>query len=54
MYVSSIDYTKWEYIPGKDPGVDEYMERTGKTYAEVMEEAEDQYVQMEIDRIRGK
>ena len=34
--------------------MDEYMKRTGKTYAEVMEEAEDQYAQMEIDRIRGK
>ena len=31
-----------------------YYLKTGKTYAEVMEEAEDQYVQMEIDRIRGK
>lgn len=53
-HASGIDYSKWDYNPGEDPGMDEYMKRTGKTYAEVMEEAEDQYAQMEIDRIRGK
>ena len=47
-------YHSEDYKYGTDPVLDEYMDRTGKSYDEVMEEGEDQYTQMAIDRIRGK
>ena len=47
-------YHSEDYKYGTDPLLDEYMDRTGKSYDEVMEEGEDQYTQIAIDRVRGK
>ena len=42
------------YKKGDDPILDEYLDETGLTYEEAMDRAEDQAIQMLIDRSRGK
>ena len=45
---------KQDYIKGEDPMFDQYLEENNLTYEEAMEQAEDQYGQMQVDFLRGK
>lgn len=47
-------YKKQDYIKGQDPMFDQYLEQNNLTYEEAMEQAGDQYNQMQVDFLRGK